>query len=67
MVYLIGVLGFIGGFIAGQMILYLHLKNVSKEELLTSQKLKWTYGLFNWLMAAVGSYSFILLYQLYFG
>lgn len=65
MVYGIGILGFIAGFIAGQMLLYFMLRHKTREELLTDPYIKWKYGLINWGMAALGSYSFIQLYKEY--
>ena len=35
MVYLVGVIGLIGGFAIGQMVLYFLLRNVSREDLLS--------------------------------
>ena len=66
MVYFIGVIGFIGGFMAGQMLLYFLLRNRSREELLSDKYLKWQYGVLNWLVAILGSYSFISIYERYF-
>ena len=67
MVYVVGILGFMGGFCLGLMILKRLLKDRSREELLVSEKLKWTYGVFNWLIAALGAYSAVIVYNLYFG
>lgn len=66
MVYVVGVIGFIGGFVFGQMVLYFLLRHYSREDLLNDPYLKWTYGVLNWLIAGVGSYSFVFLYQQYF-
>lgn len=65
MVYGIGILGFIAGFIAGQMLLYFMLRHKTREELLNDPYIKWKYGLLNWGMAALGSYAFISLYKEY--
>ncbi len=67
MVYGIGIIGFIGGFIFGQMVLYFFLRNRSREELLNDKFLKWKYGLINWGMALLGAYSFVSMYRYYFG
>ena len=67
MVYVVGVIGFIGGFIVGQMVLHFFLRNKSREELLHDKSLKWKYGLINWGLAILGCYSFISMYQYYFG
>lgn len=67
MVYLAGVLGFIGGFMAGQVALYYILRDKTREELLNDRFLKWKFGLLNWGLAVVGSYSFIEMYKFHFG
>ncbi|MBL4804101.1 MAG: hypothetical protein JKY71_04485 [Alphaproteobacteria bacterium] len=66
MVYVAGILGFIGGFILGQMVLHFLLRHKSTEELLNDKGLKYTYGLLCWAMAALGAYSFVSMYNLYF-
>jgi ABC-type antimicrobial peptide transport system permease subunit len=66
MIYLIGILGFIGGFIFGQMVLYFMLRHKKREELLNDPYIKWTYGTVNWVFAGLGSYGFVLLYREYF-
>jgi hypothetical protein len=65
MVYGIGILGFIAGFIAGQMLLYFMLRHKTKEELLNDPYIKWKYGLLNWGVAALGAYSFVAIYKEY--
>jgi ABC-type antimicrobial peptide transport system permease subunit len=67
MVYIVGIIGFIGGFIVGQFLLLHMLRDRSREDLLNNKALRWSYGVFNWLIAAVGAYSFVSLYNLYFG
>ncbi|MCC7304688.1 MAG: hypothetical protein IT558_00345 [Alphaproteobacteria bacterium] len=67
MVYVFGVIGFFGGFALGQMILYFLLRHRSRAELLTDQSLKWTYGLINWIIAGIGAYSFVFMYNQYYG
>ena len=67
MVYIVGVIGFIGGFVLGLMILQRWLKDRSKEDLMENDGLKWAYGVFNWLIAALGAYCSIALYNIYFG
>lgn len=66
MIYLIGLAGFMGGFVAGQMILHFLLRHKSKEELLYDKNLKLKYGLFNWGMAALGAYGLIQMVRTYF-
>lgn len=67
MVYGVGILGFICGFIIGQYWLYKMLKYRSNEDLLHDRKLRWTYGILNWIVAGIGAYSFVFFYNLYFG
>jgi hypothetical protein len=67
MIYAVGIIGLIGGFIAGQMLLYFLLRHRSREDLLNDPSIKWTYGLLNWAVAALGAYAFIAMYQQYFG
>ena len=65
MVYLAGVIGFIGGFFIGQVILMRLLKNYSNEEILENKSLRWTYGMLNWVIAGLGSYSVVMFYNHY--
>jgi len=67
MVYIIGIIGFIGGFVLGQMALYFFLRHKSNEELLNDKWLKWQYGTMNWIVAAFGAYASIQMYEFYFG
>jgi len=66
MVYVVGIIGFIGGFMIGQMVLYFLLRYKSKEDLLHDKFLKWQFGILNWLIAILGSYSSIQMYNYYF-
>lgn len=66
MVYVAGVIGFIGGFFAGQMLLMFLLRDVSKEDLLNDPYIKVKYGLLNWIIAILGCYCTIWTYQRYF-
>lgn len=66
MVYVLGVIGFISGFIAGQMLLLFLLRNVSKEDMLNDKYIKVKYGLLNWIIAILGSYSAVMMYERYF-
>ncbi len=65
MVYVLGLIGFIVGFGAGQMLLHFLLRHKTKEELLNDDSLKWKYGLVNWGMAALGAYAFVQTYKEY--
>lgn len=64
MVYLIGFLGFAGGFAFGQVLLMLWLKDRTRKELLTDRDLRFRYGLFNWGLAALCCYLAVKTYQL---
>ena len=66
MVYLVGIIGFVGGFLAGLMLLHFMLRHKTREELLSDRFLKWKYGILNWLVAALGAASFVSIYQRYF-
>jgi len=59
----IGVIGFIGGFLFGQMVLYFLLRHKTNEELLHDKGLKLKYGLINWACAGLGAYSFVQMFQ----
>jgi hypothetical protein len=67
MVYVFGIIGFVGGFILGQMILYFLLRHRSREDLMKDRSLKWTYGLLNWGFAVLGAWSFVVMYNQYYG
>ncbi len=67
MVYLVGFFGFVIGFFSGQMLLLSLLKDRPKKDLLENKTVRWTYGILNWVMAGIGAYSFVFLYQHYFG
>lgn len=65
MVYLIGTVGFIAGFMAGLLLLNFFLRHKTKEELLNDRYIKWKYGLICWGIAAFGAYSFVEMYKEY--
>lgn len=65
MVYLIGILGFIGGFCLGIMLIGLFLKNRSKKELMENKSYHWTYGVFVWIVAGFGAWAAIAAYHQY--
>jgi ABC-type antimicrobial peptide transport system permease subunit len=67
MIYVVGAIGLIGGFAVGQMVLYFLLNNVPSEKLLNDPYFKWKYGTLNWVIAALGSYAMIFMYNTYFG
>jgi len=65
MVYVIGTIGFFAGFALGVLILNALLKDRSRAELLEDRGLKWTYGLFAWIVAAVTSYAAVQSYYIH--
>ena len=66
MVYLFGILGFLGGFMAGLIVINIFLHNVSKQDLLTTRSYRWTYGLAVWVFAGIGSYAGMWMHGRYF-
>ena len=68
MVYLIGVTGFVIGFLAGQTLLIYLLRDsgISNKELLEDKALRFKYGMMNWLVAVLGSFLFVWIYKRYF-
>ncbi len=67
MVYVVGIIGLVCGFMVGQLVLLLLLKGRSNKEILSDGSLKWTYGVLNWLIAGVGCWAAVSLYGIYFG
>lgn len=65
MVYVVGLIGFVFGFLAGQMVLLFLLSQRTNVELKTDPRLK-IYGLLNWLVAGAGSILFVAIYNQYF-
>ena len=65
MIYLFCTLGFIGGFILGQMVLAVLLHGKTRDELLENKSLRW-YGLLNWIFAIGGASSSMIVYQQFF-
>ncbi len=66
MVYIVGFTGLVLGFFAGQLLLLFLLRQRSNREILSDKSIKWTYGLLNWILAGIGAYSAIMLYNIYF-
>ena len=66
MVYIAGIIGFVLGFGAGLSVLSVLLKNRSNKEITTDSGIKWTYGLFVWIIAGVGAYLGATIYGMYF-
>ena len=64
-----GIAGFVCGFAAGQMLLSWLLRNRTKQEIIELMKdgeARWKYGVLNWLVAALGAVSFIIIYRRWF-
>lgn len=66
MVYVISILGFIGGFAAGLFIIQFFLRGKSNKELKTDKGLHWKFGIIPWAMAVLGAYSGMMLWTEYF-
>lgn len=65
MIYLAGLGGLIGGFMAGQLVLLFLLRHRSRRDLLEDRSLRWTYGLINWVIALMGLWVAVSLYERY--
>lgn len=66
MVYLFGIIGFLGGFAAGLLVISRFLKDVGNRDLLANKSLRWTYGLAVWLAAALGACIGVWMYGRYY-
>lgn len=67
MVYAVGIVGFILGFVLGQFLLAHWLRHRSKRDLLTNRNLHYRYGLFNWMVAGLAAYVAIACYRVLVG
>ncbi len=67
MIYIVGTIGFVFGFVLGQMALMVMLRQRSNREILKDKSIHWSYGLFNWLLAGLGAWLAASLYALYAG
>ncbi len=67
MIYVVGFVGLISGFALGMMVIARLLKNVSKDDLVHDRSIRWRYGILTWLFAGLGAYSFVKMYEYYFG
>jgi len=66
MVYLFGIIGFIGGFVFGLGMINVFLRGYSNDDLVQKKSLRWTYGLFVWLIAALGAWTGVWMHGRYF-
>ena len=67
MVYVVGTVGFILGFIAGQMLLLRLLKDVPQKDLIEDKTIRWKYGILNWIVAGIASYGLVMAYRILYG
>jgi len=65
MIYIVSILGFIGGFLIGQLLLARFLKDVSNEDLLNDPSLHFKYGTLNWAIAIMMSVAVTHLYNIF--
>lgn len=66
MLYIVGIVGFIGGFaLAMKLIAYL-LKDRPREDLLEDRGLRFTYGLLAWGVAGFTAFCAVTMYKIYF-
>ena len=65
MVYVVGFFGFLAGFALGQLLLVRWLKDRSREDLLNDRNLRWSYGVFNWLVAGLCCWLSVVMYNQY--
>lgn len=65
MVYLFGIMGFIGGFALGLGILHFFLRHKQRTELVEDKSLR-IYGLVVWIVAALCAWGAVIMYGRYF-
>ena len=63
MMYLFGIGGFILGFAAGLVIINIFVRHISTRQLTQDKSLHRTYGLAVWLMAGLGAWAGVWLYE----
>jgi hypothetical protein len=66
MLYVVGIIGFFGGFSVGLFLIGRSLKGRSRQELVSDKSLRWKYGLFVWAMAGLGAWAATWAYGRYF-
>lgn len=66
MVYVVGTIGFVIGFMLGQMLLLFMLRDVKSEDLVEDSGIKWKYGTLNWIIAILSTYGMVEMYKFYF-
>lgn len=63
MIFIVGTVGFIAGFVLGIAVIAGFTQNYSNEDLIENKKLHWKYGLIVWFFAVVTSGSSVFLYN----
>lgn len=63
MVYIVGILGFVGGFAMGLWLIAAHLKNVPRETLLNNKDYHKKYGIWPWVTALICCLLALYLYN----
>ncbi|HEY0901629.1 MAG TPA: hypothetical protein VGD95_05850 [Micavibrio sp.] len=66
MIYLVGFIGFVAGFVLALRILAYLLKDRPAEDLLQDRGLRFTYGVLAWGIAGLTAFCAVLVYQTYF-
>ena len=66
MIYVMAIVGFLGGFSLAIWLIGYLLKDRPREDLLNDRGLRLTYGLLAWTIAGFSAYCTIMLYKFYF-
>lgn len=61
--YIVGLIGLVAGFVLGQIVLMVMLRDLPNEALLDNPKRHWKYAMLNWAFAIAGMASAIYLYD----
>jgi hypothetical protein len=65
MVYLVGIIGFIFGFAAGQKLLLHLLRDYSNKEILENPSIRWKFGTINWGLSIFGAFLAVWFYNFF--
>jgi hypothetical protein len=63
MVYVFGFTGLVLGFVAGLFVINIFLRGYNPAELVKNRSLRWTYGLAAWIIAGLGAWAGVWLYN----
>lgn len=63
MIYVFGIVGFIGGFALGLFIINYLLRTRSKTELVRDKSVRWIYGTAVWAIASAASWAAVWVYR----